>query len=71
VLIDDEVYAEARQGDTWRLPRIREELAAGSDTFTLSVDGQELRVRNDLKEHEREQLLAGGLLRYLKEKAAS
>ncbi len=71
VLIDDEVYAGARQGDTWRLPRIREELAAGSDTFTLSVDGQELRVRNDLKEHEREQLLAGGLLRYLKEKAAS
>jgi aconitate hydratase len=65
-LIDGEVYGMAKQGDTWRLPRIREELEAGSDTFTISVDGRELAVRNDLTEHEREQLLAGGLLRYLK-----
>jgi aconitate hydratase len=70
-LIDDEVYGMAKQGDTWRLPRIREELEAGSDTFTISVDGRELAVRNDLAEHEREQLLAGGLLKYLRSSKAS
>jgi aconitate hydratase len=70
-LIDDEVYGMAKQGDTWRLPRIREELEAGSDTFTISVDGRELAVRNDLTEHEREQLLAGGLLKYLRSPRAS
>ncbi len=70
-LIDDEVYGMAKLGDTWRLPRIREELEAGSDTFTISVDGRELAVRNDLAEHEREQLLAGGLLKYLRSSKAS
>ncbi|MGH2654310.1 MAG: aconitate hydratase [Actinomycetota bacterium] len=70
-LIDDEVYGMAKLGDAWRLSRIREELEAGSDTFTISVDGRELAVRNDLTEHEREQLLAGGLLRYLRSSKAS
>jgi aconitate hydratase len=70
VLIDDEVYNKAQLGDTWRLPRIRDELERGSDTFTLLMAGQEFKVRNDLKRHEREQLLAGGLLRYLKEGAS-
>jgi aconitate hydratase len=69
LLVDDEVYGKAVLGDQWRLPRIREELEAGSPTFTLEMDGQSVQVRNDLKPHEREQLLAGGLLRYLKEKA--
>lgn len=70
-LIDDEVYGMAKQGDTWRLPRIRQELEAGSDTFTLSLDGREMEVRNDLAQHEREQLLAGGLLKYLRASKAS
>jgi aconitate hydratase len=70
ILIDDQVYGKAVLGDQWRLPKIREELEAGSPTFTLEMDGQTVQVRNDLKPHEREQLLAGGLLRYLKGKAA-
>jgi aconitate hydratase len=70
-LIDDDVYAVARMGDAWRLPRVREELEAGSDTFTLEVDGREMKVRNDLNDHERRQLLAGGLLKYLRAKSAS
>src|ERR671919_337652 len=70
-LIDDEIHNKAQQGDTWRLPRIREELEAGSDTFTLEVDGREAKVRNDLNEHERQQLLSGGLLKYLRRKKAS
>jgi aconitate hydratase len=68
VLIDDDVYGKAAVGQEWRLPRIREELESGSDTFTLALDGEEVRVRNDLGGHEREELLAGGLLKYLKDK---
>ncbi|HWC32905.1 MAG TPA: aconitase family protein, partial [Actinomycetota bacterium] len=68
VLIDDEVYAKAVLGDRWRLPRIREELRSGSPTFTLDLDGSTTQVSNDLGRHEREQILAGGLLRYLKER---
>jgi aconitate hydratase len=70
-LIDDEVYGVAKLGEGWRLPRIREELEAGSDTFTVSVDERELKVRNDLNPHERQQLLAGGLLKYLRARKAS
>jgi aconitate hydratase len=68
ILIDDDVYGKAAQGQEWRLPRIREEIESGSETFTLALDGEEVRVRNDLGRHEREQLLAGGLLKYLKDK---
>jgi aconitate hydratase len=70
-LIDDEIYNKAQLGEVWRLPRIHEELESGSDTFTLVMDGQEFRVRNDLTPHEREQLLAGGLLKYLRTSKAS
>jgi aconitate hydratase len=70
ILIDERVYSKAVLGDEWRLPRIREELASGSETFTLSLDGESVQVRGDLREHEREQLLAGGLLKYLKTKGA-
>jgi aconitate hydratase len=66
VLIDDEAYNKAQLGDTWRLPRIREEIGSGSKEFTLELDGETVMVRNDLNLHEREQLLAGGLLKYLK-----
>jgi aconitate hydratase len=69
-IVDDQVYSKAVLGDEWKLPRIREELESGSETFTLSLDGGEVQVRNDLKQHEREQLLAGGLLKYLKSKGA-
>jgi aconitate hydratase len=68
ILVDDEVVNKAQVGDEWRLPRIREEIESGSDTFTLQLDGETTQVRNDLKQHEREQLLAGGLLRWLKER---
>jgi aconitate hydratase len=66
ILIDDEVLNKAQIGDEWRLPRVREEIESGSDTFTLELDGETVQVRNDLKAHEREQLLAGGLLRWLR-----
>jgi aconitate hydratase len=67
-LIDDEVANKAQVGDTWCFPRIRQELGSGSPEFTLQLDGETVMVRNDLAAHEREQLLAGGLLKYLKSK---
>ena len=70
ILIDDAVYSKAVLGDDWRLPRIRREIGDGSATFTLEMNGETHAVRNDLKPHEREQLLAGGILRLLKERAA-
>jgi aconitate hydratase len=70
-IIDDEVYNKAQQGDTWRLPKVREELESGSPEFTLELNGETATVRNDLNDHERGQLLAGGLLRYLREREAS
>jgi aconitate hydratase len=69
VLIDDDVYGKAAVGHDWRLPNIRREIESGSETFTLALNGEEARVRNDLGGHERQQLLAGGLLKYLKDKA--
>ena len=66
ILIDDQVHSKAVLGDEWVLPRIREELESDSETFTLQLDGETVEVRNDLKPHEREQLLAGGLLKHLK-----
>jgi aconitate hydratase len=68
ILIDDDLHGKAEVGQEWRLPNVRKELEEGSDTFTLLMDGQERQVRNDLGRHEREQLLAGGLLKYLKDK---
>jgi aconitate hydratase len=70
-IIDDEVYNKAQVGDTWRLPRIREELESDSREFTLELDGETVTVRNDLGDHERKQLLAGGLLKYLRQKEPS
>lgn len=70
-IIDDQVYAAAEQGDTWGLPKVRSEIAGGSEIFTLELDGRTFAVRNDLNEHEREQLLVGGLLRYLKERPSA
>lgn len=67
-IVDDEVLRRARLGDGWRLPRVREEIESGSRTFGLDLGGDAVTVRNDLNDHERRLLLAGGLLRYLRER---
>ncbi|HET6868701.1 MAG TPA: aconitate hydratase [Solirubrobacteraceae bacterium] len=61
-------YDKAEVGQKWSLPKLREELENGSDTITAKIDdGDELTLSNDFSEHEREILLAGGLLSYLRE----
>jgi aconitate hydratase len=67
VLVDDEVYARAKQGDTWRLPHVRPEIAGGSNEITIEVDGDRFVGRNAFTDLERKTLLSGGLLRYLRD----
>ena len=57
-----------RQGrggaDAGSCPKLREELERGSETITARIEdtGDELTLRHDFSEHEREILVAGGLL---------
>jgi aconitate hydratase len=65
---DDSDYDRAEVGQTWTLPKIREELEQGADEITVEVDGErEFKVGHDFAPKEREVLLEGGLLHYLKE----
>jgi aconitate hydratase len=67
---DESDYDKAEVGQTWSLPKLREELERGSDTITAKIEdtGEELALTHDFSEHEREILVAGGLLRYLRER---
>jgi aconitate hydratase len=70
---DEADYDRAKVGDTWTLPRVRDELAEGADRITVRIEesGDELALAHDLAPHEREILLHGGLLHYLKEQATA
>jgi aconitate hydratase len=65
---DESDYDKAEVEQCWEFPNLRQELEKGSDTITVKIDdGDELKLSQDFSEHEREILLAGGLLRYLRE----
>jgi predicted aconitate hydratase len=66
VLIDDDVHEAAEIGQAWRLPGIREAFERGDAETPIELDGQTLHGRLVFSDHERQILLAGGLLRYLK-----
>src|SRR5207249_3601854 len=66
VLIGDEVHGKAAIGQEWTLPRIRQELSEGSPTISIQIEDVEYQARAAFTPHERQELLAGGLLRYLK-----
>jgi aconitate hydratase len=66
---DEGDYDKAEVEQTWALPKIREELEAGSETITAVIEdsGTEITLAHDFSEHEREILVAGGLLSYLRD----
>jgi aconitate hydratase len=65
---DESDYDKAEVGQKWSLPNLRQELEEGSDTITAKIDGEEeITLANDFSPSEREILLAGGLLSYLRE----
>ncbi len=65
---DDGDYDKAEVGQCWKLPDIRQELADGSATITARIEDtdEQLTLAHDFSEHEREILVAGGLLAYLR-----
>jgi aconitate hydratase len=65
---DDADYDRAEVGQTWRLPKVREELEQGADDITVEVeDGESFKVTHDFAPKEREVLVEGGLLHWLTE----
>ena len=67
---DNSDYDRAEVGQTWSLPHVRDELEAGSEEITVRIadTDDEFKVTHDLAPTEREMLVLGGLLNYLKEK---
>jgi 3-isopropylmalate dehydratase small subunit len=69
---DEADYERAEVGQTWTLPSVRQELADGAERITVEVEGgQTFAVTHDFAAKEREILLHGGLLHYLKEQRAA
>lgn len=66
---DEGDYDRAEVGQTWTLPRVREELESGAEAITARIEetGDELRLEHDFAPKEREILVAGGLLEFLRE----
>ncbi|HEY8764791.1 MAG TPA: aconitate hydratase [Solirubrobacteraceae bacterium] len=62
-------YDQAEVEQTWILPNLKAELEDGSETITAKIEDTdtELTLTHDFSEHEREILVAGGLLSYLRE----
>ena len=61
-------YERAEVGQTWTLPRLREQLAEGAEGLTVEIEdtGDSFTAAHDFSPEEREILLAGGLLNYLR-----
>jgi predicted aconitate hydratase len=66
---DESDYDKLEVGQTLEFPRVREELGEGAETITaINKDtGEELHLAHDFAPKEREILVHGGLLHYLKE----
>jgi aconitate hydratase len=66
---DPSDYDKAEVEQCWKLPDIRQALADGAEEITATIedDDTEITLTHDFSEHEREILIAGGLLAYLRE----
>jgi aconitate hydratase len=71
--VDESDYERAKVGETWTLPRVRDELADGGSEISVRIEdsGDEFTVTHDFAAKEREILLHGGLLSYLKQQRAA
>jgi aconitate hydratase len=66
---DESDYDRAEVGQTWTLPNLKQELSEGADKITAKIDDDgDITLTHDLSESEREILIAGGLLSYLRDK---
>ena len=68
---DPSDYEKAEVEQCWRFPNLKQELSDGADHILAKIEdtGEELSLAHDFSDHEREILLAGGLLSYLRERS--
>src|ERR671937_749644 len=66
---DESDYDRAEVGETWTLPKVKQELEEGADEITVKIEDSddEFKATHDFAPKEREILIEGGLLHYLKE----
>jgi aconitate hydratase len=69
VFKEESDYDRLDQGQTWELPEIRSRLENGDEEVPLKKDDDEVTLLADFSQRERDILLAGGILRQLREKA--
>ena len=60
-------YDRLKQGDRIKIERVRVLVQGGATEIPIQVDGSEMVTLLDATERERQELLAGGLLNYVKE----
>jgi len=66
---DESDYDRAEVEQCWSFESLRRELEEGAEKITVEIDGDsKIELTHDFSEHEREILLAGGLLSYLRER---
>ena len=68
-LKEDSDYDRFEQGQTWELPEIRDRLENGDEEVPLKKGDEEVTLLAEYSKRERDILLAGGILRQLREKA--
>ena len=66
IRIDEEVLHQATRNARWSLPFIKQDVSVGYDTTILVTNQITFTVGLDLNDRERNIILAGGLLNYLK-----
>src|ERR671921_736683 len=64
---EEDDYERVSQGDTWKIEGVREPIAAGEQTLVVNTDdGTKIELEIRLSHREREVLLAGGILKFLR-----
>ena len=64
---EEDDYERVSQGDTWKIEGVRELIAAGEQTLVVNTDdGTKIELEIRLSPREREVLLAGGTLKFLR-----
>ena len=67
LLENEDDHDSVAVGDEWRIEHLREAVAGGAETVNCLTDsGREIKLRIELMRREREILLAGGMLGYLR-----
>lgn len=68
VFSDPDEHGQARAGETWEIPHLREQLAAGATELKVHVreEDREFLVKANFSQRERRMLLNGGMLAHIR-----